>query len=575
MKKNKFIILAGFLLAMGTSAFADSKWDIRVFIPDVDKYDHKDLYVQAADKYRKETGGKVDIVSGSADGGEVILLANRYNGTPLDMVYIRDSDFQRYINQEYIKETGWYINTLKMNIDDESVINSEVESKLFTRDEVPFAESQVYGTNAYVVVYNKSLMVKEGIASSVSPKMLYSRGQWTLDKMKVYAKKLNKVSDSQGLKSVIGLGTKYPEIFPYINGSPFVQISDRGTSNLKLLDKGVKDALYYLYDGVKEGWLTTNPELITESFKNRELAMVICLDKDVPELIEGLEDTIEYVRLPAGPDVKRSQNVTTTYGFAITSDSEKETSCGRYLEYILRETYLRDKAERENWPAELVELSKSVIEAPDFYPYPDATLKITFSNLIDEIVFNQVQPEVAIYKYQLKAADIVSHTKDKMVYEPSGFRGVVQTFNRITNNDGYFRTFPGSKSGSAALVSGRFAIQGKSLEIEFKPAIEGNGAYIVLTDSEKLGLVGWRNYEISFDVRVEGNLDLNSVVYAQVFCDSNTQYGRVVEYITETGKVYHVVGEFNGIMKTGRVSMCFGIAGCNSAVIDNITVIEK
>lgn len=575
MKKNKFIVLAISLLVMGTNAFADSKWDIRVFVPNVDKYDHKDLYVQAADKYRKETGGKVDFVSGSADGGEVILLANRYNKTPLDMVYLRDRDFQRYVNQDYIKETGWYINLLKMNVDDTPVVNADVESKIFSHDDVPFAESQIYGTNAYVVVYNKSLMIQEGIASSVSPKMLYSRGQWTLEKMKAYAKKVNKIADSQGMKSVIGLGTKYPEIFPLMNGSPFVEIDETGNSSLKILDRGVKNALYYLYDGVKEGWLTTNPALINNLFRNKELAMVICLDKDVPELIEGMEDSIEYVRLPAGPDVSRSQNLTSTYGFAITSDSEKETSCGRFLEYILRETYMKDKAERGSWPTELVELSDSIRQAADYYPFEDAILRVTFSNLIDEVVFNQVKPDVAIYKYQLKASEIISHTKDRMNYEPTGFRGVVQSFNRITNNDGYFRTFPGSKTGSAAIVSGRFAIQGRSLEIEFKPSIEGNGAYLVLTDAEKLGLVGWRNYEISFDVRVEGKLDLNSVVYAQVFSDSNTQYGRLVEYITETGKVYHVVGEFNGIMKTGRVSMCFGLAGCESAVIDNISVIEK
>lgn len=575
MKRFRSFIFAGLLSLVGVAAFADVKWDIRVFIPGVDKYDHDDLYVKAADKYRKETGGKVDFVSGTADGGEVVLLANRFNGTPLDMVYVRDSDFQRYINQDYIKETGWYINLLKMNVDEVPVINSVASENLFNRNDASYAESQIYGSNAYVVVYNKTLFVQEGIAASVSPKSLYSRGQWNWSRFENYAKKLTKVAESRGEKSVIGLGTQYPEIFPYMNGTSYVKIDENGNSSLNLLDKSIKESFEFLYRGVTEGWLTTNPEVINNLFREREIAMVICLDKDVPALVDGCLDTIEYVPLPAGPSAERSQRLTSTYGFAITSDSEKETAVGRFIEYILRETYTIDRDERKFWPYDLLSLSDSIRANPDYVDYPDAIVRATMSNLVDEVVFNQVTPTTAIYKYQLKAIELVGHTKDKLVYEPSGFRGVVQNFNRINDNDGYVRTFPGSKTGVATIVSGKKALAGHSLSLSFDPETEGNGAYIVLTDSEKLGLVGWRNYEISFDVIVEGDLDFNSCVYAQIFADSNVQFGRVIQYITETGKLYHVVGELNGCTRTGRVSMCFGIAGCKSALIDNITVIEK
>jgi multiple sugar transport system substrate-binding protein len=133
---------------------------------------------------------------------------------------------------------------------------------------------------------------------------------------------------------------------------------------------------------------------------------------------------------------------------------------------------------------------------------------------------------------------------------------------------------PKMKSVKLSIVSGDQAISGKSLLVQMDSAIDGEWIRAFITDPAKIGIVGWRNYRVTFDLKpLKATPGKDSYFFFQA-SGPKGDYGNITYKFTEAGSVLNAAGEIRDIFKNGTWGLQLGgHFGCDVA-IDNIHVEE-
>lgn len=582
MKKSKIVAFAlGTAMALSSLAFAGD-WDIKVFRPAVNPRDHQnDVMVRAGDKYTAETGGKVTYVLGDWGTVESKVLSGMAAGDPIDVVFVRDADFPKFQVKGYLQPIDGYVNT-SLTSAGEQIFNFSAAEKVFKYNGHYYAASHYTSNHCWLVYYNKTLMEEEGIKERDQPAALYARGEWNWNTMRDLARKLTKDTSGSGSIDRWGLGNWYTRIFAYMNGAEFTKTDAKGNQTLNFDDPRVKEALDFLQQAKNEGWYQQDNSQVQDGIANRTVAMVIGREYDPATITRKTTDEIGYVRLPAGPSVKQSRPVLECDGYGIGAGSKKQKAAGKFIEYALKEWYTDDiKNHKATWPEEMVKYQRDMQKEDPYYPGPTvAALDSMLDQFLGEVVWAGNSPASAIEKWTPKAKALLADANKPLgKLEKLPFSKVDQNFDKVKAGDlsKYVTAFEGASGVNISLVSGKAAIGGKgnSLRIEYDPSVLGESASIVITDPSKLGIVGWRNYKITFDVKVEGSVGKNASVYAQAYADEVNTYGWISKPVSDNTTVYHVSGSIQDVNQNGRIGIAIGLSNVSAVLIDNIVITEK
>jgi hypothetical protein len=289
------------------------------------------------------------------------------------------------------------------------------------------------------------------------------------------------------------------------------------------------------------------------------------------------KDEICYVPLPYGPSNKDRMNLFETDGYGIGNGSKNPTYAGKFINICLKTWYEDDVAKRNTlWPKEILDMDKEMNKKASYPGTTSSALDSILSGFFGEVVWAGNSPSAAIAGYKPKAEQLVLDSNkpmEKPVRLP--FKSV-----KVDFDDGDISAFaPLStelKSVKLSLVEDSRAIEGKSLLISMDSAVDGEWINAVVTDAAKLGVVGWRNYKISYDVKLlKEPSDPDSASYCKVYRDEIDNYGFITDKFTQANEVLSVTGSVTDILENGKFSLMFGGHHATDFVIDNIEITEK
>ncbi len=570
MKKTKlFACMAGAIVTMAT-AFA-GEWDIKVFRPAVNPRDKNDVMVRAGEKYTAETGGKVTYVLGDWGTVESKVLSGMAAGDPIDVVFVRDADFPKFQVKGYLQPIDGYVNT-NMTVSGTQIFNFAAANNVFKYNGKYYAASHFTSNHAWLVIYNKTLMDEVGIKESEQPEALYKAGKWTWDAMAKLARKLTADTSRSGSIDRWGLGNWNTRIFAYMNGTEFTK---NNHTTLNFDDPKITAALSYLQTAKTEGWYQQDNSIVQDGLANRTVAMVIGREYDPATITKKTRDKLGYVPLPTGPNASKTRYVLECDGYGIGAGSKKQKAAGKYIEYALKEWYGEDiKGQTTTWPKEMVQYQKDAIKEP-YYPGPSvAAIDSMLDSFLGEVVWSGNSPASAVEKWTPKAKALLADANKPMgKLERLPFTKITQDFEKVSSPDGLAKPYEGMKSAKVSITSK--GIKGKSLEVKYDPDVDGEEGFMVMTDATKLGIVGWREYKVEFDVKVTGKVGKNATVYAKAIYDELHDYGWISKAVSDNTTVYHVTGNIKDVNQNGRIGIAIGGKNIGGMIIDNIVISER
>jgi hypothetical protein len=419
-------------------------------------------------------------------------------------------------------------------------------------------------------------MDEMGIKESEQPAALYEKGQWTWDAMAKLARKLTADTSGSGSIDRWGLGNWNTRIFAYMNGVEFTKTDSKGNQTLNFDDPKVTAALSFLQNAKTEGWYQQDNSIIADGIANRTVAMVIGREYDPATITRKTRDKIGYVRLPSGPNVKKVRPILECDGYGIGAGSKKQKAAGKYIEYALKEWYADDiKNQNSTWPKEMVTYQRDMIREDPYYPGPSvAALDSMLDQFLGEVVWSGNSPASAIEKWTPKAKALLADANKPIgKLEKLPFKTITQDFEAVSSTNGLVAPFEGVKSVKTSIVNG--GIKGKSLKIEWDPETTGSDSMLILTDATKLGIVGWREYKVEFDVKIVGKVGKNAQVYAKAYADELHDYGWLSKSVSDNSTVYHVSGNIKDVNQNGRIGIAIGAKNVSGLLIDNLVIKEK
>ncbi|TCW61209.1 extracellular solute-binding protein [Treponema sp. J25] len=570
MLKKKPVLLWGLVLLTATLASGAESPNITVFRPGVNPRDKNDVMVRAAEKYRKETGGKVTFVISDWVNWQSKILTYMAAGEPIDVIFARDADFPLFYTRGYVQPIDKYVN---LNV---PYINKTGMDLAFKYDGKYYVASHVTSNHPWIIIYNKTLMEEEGIPESEQPLALYKAGKWTWAKLRELAIKLTKDTTGSGKIDRWGFGNWWTRGFVYMNGTGFTVKDAKGNFKLNFDDQRLLEALQFLADAKKEGWYQQDYSMTSMGLQRRTIAMYMEREYFPVQIIQNTRDELAYVPLPRGPGNKEQVNIFECDGYAIGNGSKSPTYAGKFIDICLKEWYEEDLKGRQKWPKEIFPIVDEMAKKP-YYPGPsNSVLDPMLDNFLGEIVWTGNSPAAAIAGYKAQAETLIAEAA-KPFEKP-----VKLPFNPITVDfeNGDISAFkvgkPEYKSVKLQIVSDSRAIKGKSLLISMDSKVDGEWIDAVFTDPEKVGIVGWRNYTISFDIKpLKMPTQPDGYLYFQVWQDSLRNWGWTTQKIDAANQVYTVKVNIKDVLANGKFPLKFGGRFAGDFVIDNISIQEK
>jgi ABC-type glycerol-3-phosphate transport system substrate-binding protein len=567
------ILIASLICAMALPAFAADKEsaNITVFRPAVNPRDKNDVMVKAKKIYEKETGGKVTFVISDWANWQNKVLTYMAAGEPIDVVFARDADFPKFYTKGYLQPVDKYVD-LKV-----PYLNKTGMDKAFKYENHYYLASHTTSNHYWIVMYNKSLMDEEGIPVSQQPLALYKAGKWDWNHLRDLAQKLTKDTSGSGKIDRWGFANWWTRGFVYMNGSSFTTVDKKGNLKLNFDDQRLTEALDFLEKAKKEGWYLQDNNIAQTGIQRRTVAMYMEREYAPSNIINKTKDEICYVPLPFGPSNKEKANIFETDGYGIGNGSKNPTFAGKFINIALKCWYEDDLSKRAStWPKEIPAMDKDMNKKAIYPGTTASALDSMLDNFLGEIVWTGNSASTAIAGYKAKAEQLVADANkpmEKPVQLP--FKAVKYDFEegdasiwQITSKD--------FKSVKVSIVDDSRAIEGKSLLISMDSATDGEWVNAVFSNADKLGVVGWRNYKISFDVKALNDpADPESSVFCKVYRSDLDNYGFLSGNAAKANEVFSVSGSVSDITENGKFSLLFGGHLMKDFVIDNIEITEK
>ncbi|HOS29907.1 MAG TPA: extracellular solute-binding protein [Treponemataceae bacterium] len=571
MKKKQIITALIAMIFCAAAAVAESA-NITVFRPAVNTRDKNDVMVRAAAEYTKQTGGKVKFIQSDWNNWQTKILTNLAAGEPIDVIFCRDADFPKFYAKGYMQSLDGYV--------DFSVpyLNKAGMDMAFKYEGKYYAASHVTSNHPWIIIYNKTLMEEEGIAEKDQPLALYKAGKWNFDSLRNLAVKLTKDTTGSGVIDRWGFANWWTRGFVYMNGSSFTTSDAAGNIKLNFEDQKLMEALTYLENAKKEGWYLQDNNIAASGIQTRVVAMFMERQYMASTILKDTRDELAYVPLPVGPGNKNPKHIFETDGYGIGNGSKNPTYAGKFIDICLKTWYDDDLANRKkSWPQEVLDLSAQMNKEPIVYPGITAsTIDSMLDEFLGEIVWTGNSASAAIAGYTAKAESLIIEA-NKPMEKPVrlNFKTISEDFEKKGAEKAFTLFKPENKSVKVSIVSGKEAIKGKSLKISMSSAVDGEYVDAVITDPELFGIVGWRDYKVSFDVKILGKPETDAYVYLEAYKDDLNKWGWMTKSLSETGTVYTVTGYINEVNMNGKFGVKIGGHNITDIVIDNLVIAEK
>lgn len=557
--------------------------DISFFRPGLTQESFKntsDLFAQAVkkaiDTYQKNYGGKIKLVYSDWNNWDTKIITRMAAGDPIDVVFGGSGNFPRFYTKGYLQPINNYVD-LKA-----PYLNLRAMDQIFKYEGKYYLASQ-YGSNHFwVVLYNKDLMLEEGIDESEMPLALYKKGKWNWDTFVALAKKLTADTNGDGKVDRYGVGCWYPQIFVYSNGATYVTVDKKGNAKLNFDDPRVQKGLNIAQKGIKEGWMITDWNTASTGLAQRKIAMYIerWYNYDDQKFNQKVEDEIEVAPIPLGPDNKSKLYPFECDGYGISKGARNPKGAGKFINILLEsiQKYCDDPGIKRR-PKYLQDFHTQLAKY-SFYPgSPDSVL----GNLVWDIngaLFNTASVSSALAGLKPQAQQAVAEANEKPekpVFRP--FKPFTIDFEN-GKMDMFTILDTTKKSVKLSIVSGKEAIKGKSLKVACDSKKDGEWIDALYTLPSKVKIYGWHDYKVSFDVKLlkAPPKPGDTYIYAQIINSNKPgykSYGWITFKLDKANTVYHVEGTIAGIPDNSTtMGLKIGIHWGADFVIDNIKVEE-
>lgn len=575
--------LFGVVSKTTTSVKAATKLgDISFFRPGLTTDDFKNttnLFAQAVkkaiDTYQKNYGGKVKLIYSSWDNWDTKIITRMAAGDPIDVVFGGSGNFPRFYTKGYLQPINSYVD-LKA-----PCLNKRAMDQIFKYNGKYYLASQ-YGSNHFwVVLYNKDLLLEEGIDESEMPIELYRKGKWTWDAFVNLAKKLTADTNGDGKVDRYGVGCWYPQIFVYSNGATYVNVDSKGNAKLNFDDPKVQKGLNTVLKGIKEGWMITDYNTTSTGLAQRKIAMYIerWYNYDDQKFTQKVEDEIEVAPIPLGPDNKNKLYPFECDGYGISKGARNPKGAGKFINILLESIQkVCDEPGIKRRPKYLQDFHTQLAKT-SFYPgSPDSVL----GNLVNDInsaLNNAASVSSALAGLKPQAEQAVREANAQP--EKPVFRAFKPFSIDFENGkmDMFTVLDPTKKTIKISIVSGKEAIKGKSLKVACDSKKDGEWIDALYTLPSKVKIFGWHDYKLSFDVKLlkAPPKPGDTYIYAQLINDKTNykSYGWITLKLDKANTVYHVEGTIAGIPDNStKMGLKIGIHWGADFVIDNIKVEE-
>jgi multiple sugar transport system substrate-binding protein len=568
MKAKTLIALLAALIALtvaAPAAFA-ADVDLTVFRPAVNPSDKADPFVQAMETYKATYKAKVSLVRSDWNNWPSKIIMKLASGEPIDVIFGGSPNFPQFFTKGYAQPVDGYVDLNAKNV------GKSLMDQVFKFDGKYYIAGNATSSQPWFVIYNKTLMDEEGIPAKNQPLALYKAGKWDWAAFRDLGKKMTLDSDKDGNNDRWGVSTWNHFCWIYENGTTLTTIDAKGQAKLNFDDPRLLEALTAAQQAVNEGWY--NPNNLDTGLESRKVAMYVERSW-IPAIAQArTRDEILAVPLPFGPGNKEKKYFFMLDGYGIGAGSKKQAQAGKFIDICLKSWYESDIAKEEKYSKQVQELLKEMRKKP-FYPEnTESLLEGVKNEFIGEVVWGGIAPAsvIAAYKPRAQAAIDDANTPPEKI-ERLAFKKI-----KIDFNDGDYSAFkvadPAKKSVSLSIVEGEQAIEGKSLLVKMDQVKDGEWINAFITDPEKAGIVGWRNYRVSFDLKpLVAAPNADSYYFFQAKGDKGI-VGNITYKWTEAGGVMTAMGEFRDILKNGRWGLMLGGHFGADVVIDNIEIAE-
>lgn len=573
-KLNACLVLFLLCLSLAPLAAKDNEADITVFRPGVNpKEKNMDTesgqMILAGKEYTKQTGGKVTFIVAGWDGWQSKVLTQLAAGEPIDVIFGGDGEFPMFYTKGYVQPIEKFVNMKAPSL------NYTAMDQAFKYDGHYYIASNKGSNHAWYIIYNKTLMDEEGIDVKKQPEALYKAGKWTWAAMREIAMKCTKDTTNSGQIDRWGLGNWWTQGFFYMNGVTPTKIDAKGQATLNFDDPRILEALNFLGQAKKEGWYQQDISVAQTGLEKRKVAMY--MERSWwPSTVQKLtKDEIRFVPLPYGPGNKDKLNAFMADGYGIGAGSKKQKWAGKYIDLCLKQWNEYDNKGRESWPKSIIQLQNQMAKRQILTGLTNSVLQPIMQGFLGEVVWSNLDPANVLESYKPKAQAIVLDANTPLEKpERLKFKNISVDFE-----DGDISAFkvadPAKKSVSISLIDGDKAIAGKSLLVKVDSASDGEWIDCVMTDPEKLGIVGWRNYMISFDVKmIKDPPNPDSYIYAQAWRDKLSNFGKITQKIETVDGVCNALGSVRDVYKNGKFGIRWSAHFGTDFVLDNIVIEE-
>jgi len=575
-------MLASLILVVGKStqkALASSNLgDISFLRPGYSKESLKstDLFNKAVAKaiedYQKKYGGKVNIVYSDWNNWQTKIIARMAAGDPIDVIFGGVSTFPAFYNRGIVQPLDKYVDI------NAPYINKRAMDLAFKYNGRYYLASQKGSNVPWLVIYNKDLMLEEGIDEEEMPLALYKKGRWNWDTFAALAKKLTADTNKDGKIDRYGVNFWAATALVYANGTQFVKVDSSGKGKVNFDDAALQRALNFYKKGAKEGWLARDWDITVSGLKKRQTVMLVAPQYKFDQDKKDVEDELEAAPLPLGPDNKAGIYPFDADGYCIMKGSKNPVGAGKFINLLLESVQKNhDDVNAKQRPKYLVDFVNKLAQK-SFYPARGESML----GMPHWDIFGRVDSSDSV----ASALSALRPQVEKNVKEASSgaITAVYRPFKPFTINfeDGKIDTFKvldaSKKTVKIMVTSGKEAIKGKSLKVTWDQGKDGGEIYVV-TAPEKVKIYGWHDYTISFDVKV---LKAPKAGKTQVVCSilsepksGATSYGSITKTIDKGQTVYHVEGNITNIPdNSDKMCLRIGIQEGVDFVIDNIKVVE-
>jgi len=195
-------------------------------------------------------------------------------------------------------------------------------------------------------------------------------------------------------------------------------------------------------------------------------------------------------------------------------------------------------------------------------------------NIVGEIAWGGAQPKERLEAIRPLAQAIIDDANEPPEkVEQLPFKTVNYDFE--SGNASVFKAFDSKQSSvKLSIVSGSEAISGKSLKVELNSKRDGSPIYII-SDPEKLGMVGWRNYLVSFKIKLLGAPGSeNTSVTVNMYRNDKAIFGAIKKGLGSANEVISITDTIKDTYKNGKFGLRIGIIDGTSFVIDDIVIKE-